>query len=56
MITSRTIPAVAPGTSAASVGTSARSESCVAMMTLNMNTRPRSRPHHAGNANAIASG
>ena len=35
-ITSRTIPAVAPGTSAASVGTSGRSESLVGMITLNM--------------------
>src|SRR3954469_18487477 len=35
-MTSRTMPAVAPGTSAASVGTSARSESAVGMITLNM--------------------
>src|SRR5262245_43706562 len=39
-ITSRTTPAAAPATSAASVGSSARSLSCVAMTTLSMTDLP----------------
>src|SRR5215813_4475424 len=39
-ITSRTIPAKAPGTSAASVGTSKTSDSCVAITTLIMDWAP----------------
>ena len=37
------MPAMAPGTSAASVGTSARSNSFVAMITLIMGTQPVAR-------------
>ena len=39
-ITSPSRPAVAPGTSAASVGTSARSDSWVAMIALSMEPEP----------------
>jgi hypothetical protein len=41
-ITSRIAPAVAPGTSAASVETSGRSDSSVAMITLSMELPIRS--------------
>src|SRR5262245_9775289 len=43
-ITSRTTPAAAPATSAANVGSSARSLSCVAITTLSMSPCPQGTP------------
>src|SRR5262249_13858989 len=46
-ITSRTMPAAAPETNAASVGSSVRSLSCVAITTLSMTLCPSSAPNTA---------